>query len=368
MTDDQQMMRHALDLARVAIFRTSPNPRVGCVLVSKDGKVLGEGSTQKAGGPHAEVMALRDAQARGLGVAGATAYVTLEPCAHFGRTGPCSHALIEAGVARVVAAMLDPNPKVAGQGIAKLKQAGISVDIGLGELESRELNLGFLSRFIRKTPWVRLKTAASLDGVTALPNGVSQWITSPEARADGHVWRARACAILTGVGTVLADNPRLDVRGVDTERQPRLVIVDSALRTPVDAAVFQADREVLIYTCSEDQRLRAGLEARGAQVIQLPAAHARVDLASMLRDLAARDVNELHVEAGHTLNAALLLAGLLDEILLYQAPMLLGQGAGLFAVGPFTSLAQKIPLSIQSVEAVGPDLRILARIPGRDQF
>ena len=263
-TDDLSWMRQALNEARSALFLASPNPRVGCVIVGADGLLAGGGYTQRAGGPHAEVMALRDAAQRGRSVAGATAYVTLEPCSHQGRTGPCCEALTRAGVARVVASITDPNPLVAGQGCARLRATGVRVDVGLGALESRELNLGFFSRMVRKTPWVRMKIAASLDGATALANGNSQWMTSPAARKDGHAWRARACAVLTGIGTVLADNPRLNVREVATDRQPGLVVVDSAMSMPLDASIFIAERPLFIYTSAKNEAKKRALEARGA--------------------------------------------------------------------------------------------------------
>ena len=365
---DAVWMAKALEQARSAMYRTSPNPRVGCVLVSPQGQVIGEGATQKAGGPHAEVMALRNAAERGHAVKGATAYVTLEPCAHTGRTGPCCVALSDAGVARVVVALLDPNPRVAGQGVAHLRAHGIAVDVGLGAAQARELNLGFLSRMVRGQPWVRMKAATSLDGKTALPNGQSQWITGAAAREDGQTWRARACAILTGVGTVLADNPRLDVRSMPTERQPRLVIADSQLRTPPDAALFAADRQVLIYTTQAQGPRAAALQARGAVLVEMPDAQGRVDVAAMLRDLAQREVNELHVEAGAVLNGAVIASGMLDELLLYLAPSLLGPGADMAQWGPLTDLAQRVPLAFQDVARVGDDLRVLARVPGRDAF
>ena len=235
-------IRQALGLATQALFLSNPNPRVGCVITSPTGEIVGQGSTQRAGGPHAEIMALRDALARGQDLQGATAYVTLEPCSHHGRTGPCCDALIAAGITRVVASLADPNPLVSGQGFARLRAAGIEVSVGEGAQESFELNIGFFSRMVRKTPWVRMKMAASLDGTTALPNGESQWITSSGARADGHAWRARACAVLTGIGTVLEDNPRLDVRDVATPRQPHVVVVDSLLQTPPDARLLIAGR------------------------------------------------------------------------------------------------------------------------------
>lgn len=371
---DQAFITEALALAAQALTRSNPNPRVGCVLVDQDGQVLGRGSTQQAGGPHAEVMALRDAAAAGQEVRGATAYVTLEPCAHQGRTGPCCDALIAAGIGRVVASLEDPNPLVAGQGLARLRAAGVAVEVGAGAEAARELNLGFFSRMVRKTPWVRLKIAASLDGTTALANGASQWITSPAARADGHAWRARACAILTGSGTVLADNPRLDVREHPSPRQPHVAVVDSPLQTPADAALFVAPRSQFIYAAGPfDVQSAAGqrqqaLQARGAQVTHLPNGQGKVDLAGMLRDLAARGVNELHVEAGHRLNGALIAAGLVDEFLVYLAPTLLGPGRGMAQWGPLESLAQGLALDFRSIDRVGPDLRILARVQGRDQF
>ena len=358
----------ALALAQKSIYLTSPNPRVGCVLVAPDGRVIGQGSTQQAGGPHAEIMALRDAAAAGQDVRGATAYVTLEPCAHQGRTGPCCDALAAAGIAKVVASVADPNPLVAGQGFARLRAAGIQVEVGPGSAESRELNIGFFSRMIRGTPWVRLKSAASLDGTTALLNGASQWITSPAARADGHAWRARACAVLTGIGTVLDDNPRLDVREVPTTRQPHVVVVDSQLQTPPDAHLFIAGRACYIYAASQNDAKKFALEARGATVIYLPNPQGKVDLQAMLRDLAQRGVNELHVEAGNKLNGSLVREGLVDEMLLYLAPTLLGPGLGMANVGPFDALGQGLAMDFITVERVGPDIRIVARVRGRDIF
>lgn len=365
-------MIQALNLARQAGPETDPNPRVGCVLVAANGDVIGQGHTQQVGGPHAEVMALRDAAARGNSVVGATAWVTLEPCAHHGRTGPCCDALIAAGVSRVVASLTDPNPLVAGQGFERLRAAGVEVEIGPGAQEARELNIGFLSRMVRKTPWVRMKVAASLDGKTGLENGVSQWITSEAARADGHAWRARASAVLTGVGTVLEDNPRLDVRLVRTPRQPHLVVVDSRLQTPPDANIFIEGRTVWIYAASRDDEKARALEARGATVTCLPDANGKVDLGAMLKDLAARGVNELHVESGHKLNGSLLREGCVDELLVYLAPKLIGSGldiaSHLHSDGPLTSLAGALPLEFKSVDMLGPDLRIVARVAGRDGF
>ena len=361
-------MNQALGLAAQALFLSNPNPRVGCVITAANGHVLGQGFTQQAGGPHAEVMALRDAAAAGRDVRGATAYVTLEPCAHQGRTGPCCDALIQAGVAKVVASIADPNPLVAGQGFARLRAAGIEVVVGPGAEESRELNIGFFSRMVRGTPWVRLKVAASLDGTTALHNGASQWITSAAARADGHAWRARSCAVLTGIGTVLADNPVLNVREVPTPRQPQLVVVDSRLQTPPDASLFIAGRALFIYAGAENSEKKRALEERGATVVVMPDSRGKVDLVAMMRDLARREINELHVEAGSKLNGSLLRDGLVDELLVYLAPKLIGEGLGLAHMAPLADLSQAYALEFNSVERVGEDLRILARLRGRDCF
>lgn len=362
----------ALGLATQALFLSNPNPRVGCVITSRTGEIVGKGSTQRAGGPHAEIMALRDAQARGHDLQGATAYVTLEPCSHHGRTGPCCDALIAAGIAKVVASLPDPNPLVAGQGFARLKAAGVEVSVGDGAQESFELNIGFFSRMVRKTPWVRMKMAASLDGTTALPNGESQWITSSAARADGHAWRARACAVLTGIGTVLEDNPRLDVRDVATPRQPHVVVVDSLLQTPPDARLLIAGSACYIYCAAPNdtafQARKQALESQGAVVVELPNAHNKVDLSAMLADLAAKGVNELHVEAGTKLNGSFIREGLVDEMLVYLAPCMLGEGLAMAHFGPLTQLDQGLSLDFKSVEKIGPDVRILARVKGRDNF
>ena len=367
-----EAMRQALALALQGLFLTSPNPRVGCVLTNDADEVIGSGHTQQAGGPHAEIMALRDAQSRGLSTAGATAWVTLEPCSHHGRTGPCCEALISAGIRKVVASIADPNPLVSGQGFARLRAAGIEVETGPGAEKSRELNIGFFSRMQRGRPWVRMKMAASLDGQTALQNGASQWITSPPARADGHAWRARACAVLTGMGTVRDDNPRLDVREVETPRQPRLVLVDSRLETPVDAALFQPQRPVIIYAAVIDADREAALQARGASIHYLPGQASgnagKVDLAAMMQDLARREVNELHVEAGHQLNGSLIRAGLVDEFLVYLAPKWLGQGRPMTSLGPWSSLNEAVELTFKAIDPIGPDLRILARMAGARQF
>jgi len=353
-----------LALAEQAVGLTDPNPRVGCVIVSADGAaVLGQGHTQAAGGPHAEIMALRDAQARGHDVRGATVYVTLEPCAHHGRTPPCCDALVAAGVGRVEIAVGDPNPQVNGQGTARIAAAGISIgrapeDIAL---RARELNIGFFSRMQRGRPWVRMKIAASLDGRTALPNGASQWITGAEARTDGHAWRKRAGAVLTGIGTVLADDPSLDVRLVETARQPMRCVVDARLDTPLDARLFESASPVILFTASKDAARRAALEERGAEIVDVPERAGRLDLEVVLANLGARHVNELHVEAGARLNGALLQTGHVDELLLYLAPTLLGAGRDMAALGPFDALAQGLGFEFQDAAMIGADLRILAR-------
>jgi diaminohydroxyphosphoribosylaminopyrimidine deaminase/5-amino-6-(5-phosphoribosylamino)uracil reductase len=370
--DTMKPMLLALDLASQSLGLAEPNPRVGCLIVSTQGMHIGQGHTQGVGGPHAEIMALRNAAQRGHSVVGATAYVTLEPCSHHGRTGPCCDALIAAGIGKVVASIEDPNPRVSGQGFARLRAANIEVEVGPGAEASRELNIGFFSRMTRKTPWVRMKVAASLDGKTALTNGSSQWITSEAARADGHAWRARACAVLTGIGTVLADNPRLDVRLTTATRQPHLVVVDSRLETPLDAQLFIAGRAMYIYAATQDSGKKAALESHGATVIYLPGSKPgtqdKVDLVAMLRDLAAREINELHIEAGHKLNGSLLREGLVDELLVYLAPKLIGQGADMASFGPLSELSQALALEFKSTAMLGPDLRIVARIAGRDQF
>jgi diaminohydroxyphosphoribosylaminopyrimidine deaminase/5-amino-6-(5-phosphoribosylamino)uracil reductase len=351
-------MASALHLAERGLYTTSPNPRVGCVLV-KDGKQIGAGWHQRAGEPHAEVYALREAAQQAVG---ATAYVTLEPCSHHGRTPPCADALIAAGVTRVVVAMQDPNPQVAGQGIARLRAAGITVESGLMEAAAQTLNAGFVSRMSRGLPLVRSKIAMSLDGRTALQNGVSQWITSAEARRDGHHWRARSCAVVTGIGTILADDAQLTVREVLTTRQPLRVVLDSQLRMPISAQILR-DKNLLIYTIKQDAEKISQLEKAGAQVVVLPSENARLNLEACLKDLAARGCNEALIEAGQTLNGALLQAGLLDEIVLYMAPQLLGDMArGMAQLGVLTQLDQRVNLAWQDVRLIGKDLRIVATV------
>jgi len=361
---DIHWMSLALTWAEKALYITTPNPRVGCVIVSAQGVLLGAGHTQPAGQAHAEIMALEDAKQQGHAVAGATAYVTLEPCSHQGHTGPCCDALIQAGLARVVVAVQDPNPQVSGNGIARLRQAGIQVDLGVLEDKARSLNLGFFKRMTQGVPWIRLKVAASLDGQTALANGVSQWITSSAARQDGHAWRARACAVLTGIGTVLEDDPQLNVRDVDTPRQPTLVIVDSKLETPLNAKLWQTQREFWIYCAQEDADRKAALEAKGAYVICLPNAQGKVDLLAMQKDLGQRNINEVHIEAGFKLNGSLLAAGVVDELLVYLAPLLVGQGLGMANLGSFETLSQALKLDIQNVTPIGDDIRLIAHIKG----
>ncbi len=350
-------MKRALALAERGLTTTTPNPRVGCVIV-KDHAVVGEGFHARAGEAHAEVAALADARARGQNVTGATLYVTLEPCNHVGRTPPCVDAVLAAGIARVVAAMADPDP-AAAHGAKRLRAAGIAVDVGLCEDEARELNIGFVSRLTRGRPWVRTKIASSLDGRTALASGESQWITGEQARADGHAWRARACVVLTGVGTVLQDDPRLTVRALASTRQPRRVIVDRNAEVPPAARVL-ADANALLVTAGG--RRRDWPDA--IESVALPDDAGRVDLPALMRLLAARGVNEVHVEAGARLNAALLDARLIDEIVLYLAPSVLGDPArGQFErAHPLARLADRVELSIASIERVGEDLRIVARV------
>lgn len=350
-------MSRALQLAARGLLTTTPNPRVGCVIV-RDGAVIGEGWHERAGEPHAEVNALRTAGERGRG---ATAYVTLEPCSHHGRTPPCADALLVAGVTRVVLAMADPNPLVAGQGLALLRAAGIEVATGVLESEARELNIGFVSRMTRGRPWLRLKVAASLDGKTALNNGRSQWITGPQARRDGHRWRARACAMLTGIGTVRNDDPLLTVRDHETPRQPLRVLVDSRLEVPLAARIVQGGN-LLVAAATEDAAKIGALRERGVEVVVLPNAGGKVELANLLQELGRRGINELHVEAGFKLNGSLLRAGLVDELLIYLAPSLIGDAAqGMFNLPQLADLAAQRRLVWRDVRQVGDDLRIVAR-------
>ncbi len=354
---DRAYMARALALAGNGLYTATPNPRVGCVIV-RDGAVIGEGWHARAGEAHAEVNALADARTRGIDPRGATLYATLEPCNHAGRTPACTDAVIAAGIGRVVAAMVDPNTGAAG-GAARLRAAGIAVDCGLLEDEARELNIGFVSRVTRGRPWVRMKAAASLDGRTALVSGASQWITGDAARADGHRWRARACAILTGIGTVRQDDPQLTVRAVATSRQPLRIVIDRHAQTPPSAQVLAGDNALIVTAGERNARWPAGVE-----VLMLPDAERRVDLSALMQALGARGINELHVEAGGKLNGALLEAGMVDELLLYLAPCLLGdpaRGVAEFRTG-LARLSDRVALVLHDVARVGDDLRVLARV------
>jgi len=402
---DLHWMRHALALARTVMYTTAPNPRVGCVIV-RDGRVIGEGATQPPGGPHAEVGALRDAASRGESTVGATFYVTLEPCSHYGRTPPCADAVVAAAPARVVVAMGDPNPLVAGAGLARLRDAGIAVTAGICQEEALALNAGFAARMSRGTPWTWLKLAASLDGRSALHNGMSQWITGAEARADGHIWRARADVILTGMGTVLKDDPQLTVRAFDLPCQPRKAVVDSDLRLPENARLLDGS-EVWVFTTSDDQDKAERLARRNARVIRLPAvadracagrtsidnasaggaatggasagrasagrasagraSAGRVDLAAMLRWMGEQQVNEVHVEAGAGLSGALLAADCVDEVLAYIAPVLLGDAAGMVGLPMLENLKEARRFEFIDVARLGGDIRLRGRYVERWQ-
>ena len=361
---DHQFMSEALAQAQKSLYSSNPNPRVGCVIV-KDGQVIGRGHTQKVGGPHAEVQALADVKARGLNAQGATIYVTLEPCNHTGRTPPCVDALIESKPALVVVAMSDPNPLVAGQGLERLKAAGIEVRCGLLDAEAQNLNRGFISRMTRGLPWVRLKIAASLDGKTALPNGQSQWITSPLARADGHHWRAQACAIVTGVGTVKEDDPTLNVREVQTDRQPLKIIIDSRLETPPSAKILQnLDEAGVLIVCADlssadlQQKAQA-FQERGIEVIAMANPQGKVDLPKLFAYLAQeREMNEVHIESGFKLNGSMLREHCVDELLLYYAPFFMGEGIGMANVSPLQNLDLRQDWQIIDQSLFGPDLRL----------
>lgn len=359
-SQDHAWMSRALALAEHGLNTTTPNPRVGCVIV-REGEVVGEGWHHRAGEAHAEVIALAQAGSRARG---ATAYITLEPCNHFGRTPPCVDALIEARVGRVIAAMEDPNPRVNGSGLARLREVGIDVRCGLLGAQAKALNIGFVSRMTRGLPWVRMKAAVSLDGLTALPDGASQWITSEPARADGHHWRARSCAILTGIGTVRDDNPQMTVRHAPVERQPLKVLVDSRLEVDPHARILQGGATLVVAAVERADAIRE-LRDRGAEVLVLPNGSGKVDLPGLMRELAARGINELHVEAGYKLNGSLLREDCVDELLIYMAPRLLGQGLGLFDLQAPAQLDLARRLQFESVERVGDDLRLIARFAGR---
>ena len=361
---DHQFMSQALAEAQKSLYLSNPNPRVGCVIV-RDGQVIGRGHTQKVGGPHAEVQALADVKAKGLNAQGATVYVTLEPCSHTGRTPPCVDALIESKPALVVIAMSDPNPLVAGQGIERLKAAGIEVRCGLLEPEAQNLNRGFISRMTRGLPWVRLKIAASLDGKTALPNGQGQWITGSLARADGHHWRAQACAIVTGVGTVKEDDPTLNVRDVQTDRQPFKIIIDSKLEIPPSAKILKnLDKAGVLIVCAdlsspEQQQKAKVFQERGIEVIAMANPQGKVDLPKLFTYLAQeREMNEIHIESGFKLNGSMLREHCVDELLLYYAPFFMGEGIGMANVSPLQNLDQRQDWQIIDQSLFGPDLRL----------
>lgn len=359
---DISCMSRALQLAERGLYSTDPNPRVGCVLV-RDGEVVGEGWHAVAGGPHAEIVALQHA---GEAARGATAYVTLEPCCHHGKTPPCSDALIQAGVVRVVAAMEDPNPRVAGQGLEQLKQAGIEVSAGLLQSQAEALNPGFVQRMRTGRPFVRSKLAMSVDGRTAMASGESKWITGEAARHDVHRLRARSSAIMSGIGTVLADDPSLTVRTEDGDlapRQPLRVILDPHLSTPDNARFLSQAGSSLIVTAAEDPEVQDRLEQAGAEVVYLPHGPDAIDLHALMRLLAEREINEVLLETGAILSGAVLHAGIIDELVIYMAPKLMGDGArGLFHTPGLDKLADAVSLDIRDVRAIGADWRITARV------
>ncbi len=370
---DSDYMRLALEQALACANDTVPNPRVGCVLV-RDGQIIGRGRTQRPGSNHAEIEAMADARAQGHEVRGATAYVTLEPCSHTGRTPPCADALVAAGVARVVAAIPDPNPQVAGRGLARLQAAGIAVHCGLLEEAAQEINRGFLHRMRSGLPWFRLKLAASLDGRTALHNGQSQWITGAAARADGHAFRARACAVLTGIGTVLADDPQMTVRSLPVARQPQRIIIDSRLQIAPTAAILRAHPQdstapLLVHalsdTAAQADKL-AQLQAQGVELLCLPDAQGKVDLLALKQELGRRNLNEVHIEAGLKLHASLLQAGCVDELLVYLAATILGDAQAMFAL-PALQTLQELPASRQfrfmAADLLDGDVRLRALRP-----
>lgn len=355
---DIEWMTRALRLAARGLYTTTPNPRVGCVIV-RQGQLVGEGAHLKAGEPHAEVHALR---AAGALAQGATAYVTLEPCSHFGRTPPCADALVQAGVSRVVVAMQDPNPLVAGQGIARLQAQGITVTVGVCEAQAQALNPGFVLRMTQQRPFVRLKLAASLDGRTALANGVSQWITSPEARRDVHHWRAQSCAIVTGIASIVKDNSSLTVRDVPTTRQPLRVILDSHLRIPVDARALQDGHALVAYAEGDAAKLEV-LQVMGVRTLQAPNAQGQVDIAAVMQALTVLPCNEVLIEAGATLSGAFMQQGLVDELLLYYAPKLMGdESRGMLSLPAWTQMTETLSLQLQDVRQFGQDLRIRATL------
>jgi diaminohydroxyphosphoribosylaminopyrimidine deaminase/5-amino-6-(5-phosphoribosylamino)uracil reductase len=358
-TADFTYMSRALQLAQKGLYTTDPNPRVGCVIV-KDGEVVGEGWHARSGESHAEIHALQEA---GDKAAGATVYVTLEPCCHHGKTPPCSDALLNAKVSRVVVAMQDPHSRVAGQGLQQLRDAGIEVEVGVLDAQARALNPGFIKRMQTGRPYVRNKLAMSLDGRTAMASGESKWITSEAARQDVQRLRARSSAIVTGVGTVLADDPSMTVRLEGTERQPLRVVLDTHLSMPTNAKMLQQAGRTLVMTCSDDEAAREALEHAGAEVNVLPFCSSTVDMQAVLDTLGEMEVNEVLLETGATLSGAMLKAGLIDELVIYMAPILMGDNArGLFRLPGLDGMEQKFELNISDIRAVGQDWRITATV------
>jgi len=365
---DHELMNAALAEAKKALFISNPNPRVGCIIVKND-MIIGRGHTQMVGGDHAEIIALKDARQNGHDVSGATVYVTLEPCCHHGRTPPCTQSLIEAKVGMVVVAMEDPNPLVAGQGLEQLRQAGIAVRCGLLEKEVKDLNLGFIKRMTQGLPWVRLKVASSLDGKTALNNGTSQWITSSEARHDGHCWRAQACCIMTGIGTVKEDNPQLNARDVDTPRQPLRVLIDSFLEVSLDAKILNEDlggHTIIICGQVKPDHLEKTsllLREKNVTIVQIPdksdGGKGKVNLPEAFRYLAEKlHINEVHVEAGFKLNGSLIRENCVDELLVYMAPRLIGSGMGIANLPEIESLEDTYDWNLIDHVSIGSDLRM----------
>jgi diaminohydroxyphosphoribosylaminopyrimidine deaminase/5-amino-6-(5-phosphoribosylamino)uracil reductase len=364
---DEHFMAQALELAYSTLYVPTPNPRVGCLIV-KNGQVIGQGVTQKSGDAHAEIMALQDAKRNQQSIDGATVYVTLEPCSHHGKTAPCTDALLQVKPARVVIAHVDPNPAVSGRGIEKLRAAGIEVTVGVLAIKALEVNPGFVSRMVRGVPYTWLKIAASMDVKTALPSGESQWITGPLARADGHHWRARSCCVLTGIGTVKTDDPQMNVRAVQTPRQPQRALIDHKLDILPTAKLLQTPG-LLIFTASADQAKQQTLKDLGAKTIEVPQTNqpGKVDLPAVLRWLGQHDINELHVEAGANLNGAFWQSDCVDELLLYMAPMFLGDGLPMLKLPGIDQLSEAGQLAFIDHQAFEPDIRVRARTVSRWQ-